>query len=204
MNRALVSLLLCLLLAVRPVAGAGSQNAPAPPRRLTSNQAPPDTVILLQREACERRCSVYRLVIFDDGTVVWQGIAYVQRMGVALGSIDTRLVKELVADAKAMNFFSLKNGYGVVREYDVSPDFEVSDEKCISGQPDAPLAMLTISTGGLSKAVINDRTCKGGTYDKLTALEDKIVAITNSDRWIMGSHRAREKAGQSRNVRSPN
>lgn len=49
------------------------------------NRTSADTFIVLQTGACERRCPVYRLIIFDDGTLIWYGQAYVKRLGVAAG-----------------------------------------------------------------------------------------------------------------------
>lgn len=147
----LVAAHLCAAVLPAPNQDAHQPQKPRVPPEPASNQVPPDTVIVLQREACERRCSVYRLVIFADGEVVWDGIAYVSTMGTARGRIDPSAIKEWLEEERAMKFFDLKNGYGVLQKFGMSSNLEVSEEKCNSEDPDAPLAMLSISTGGLRK-----------------------------------------------------
>jgi Domain of unknown function (DUF6438) len=178
---------LALLFVSYPFTAIPQQNRPQLPEP-SSNQLPPDTVIVLERGACEHRCPVYRIVVFADGDLLRDGIAYVSRLGVVRSRVEPGVIKEWLADVKKMNFFDLKNGYGVFRQYGISNDFQV-DEKCDSEQPDAPLATLSISSGGRSKTVIYNRSCKGPTYDGLRFLENKFVAITHSDRWIKGVSR---------------
>ena len=47
---------------------------------------PDDTLISMQRGNCEvMECPVYRVVVFANGDVVWQGRGRVSKLGVALG-----------------------------------------------------------------------------------------------------------------------
>jgi hypothetical protein len=171
-----------LLLVLFSLVAANSGTLP-PQQRVYLNKVPPDTIIVLDRGACETRCATYRLVLFEDGTVIWNGIAYVRKFGVAVAEIDVTKIKELIGDAQAVGFFNLKNGYGVSREFAMSDSFSLSDEQCTPTGHDAPEITLLISSGGQSKTVINDGGCTGPTFDKLAALEHKIDAITNSARW---------------------
>lgn len=179
---------LCLVVGLCPCAALPPQNTTQPPET-AFNEVPPDTLIVLQREACEGRCSVYRLVIFDDGEILWDGIAYVQTLGAARRRIEPGLIKNWLEEAKAMNFFSLKSGIRVPQQDGRGENSQASDEMCGIKQFDAPLTILSISSGGRSNTVLYNRSCKELTNQKLVLLEDKLVAITKSNRWIKGVRR---------------
>ena len=49
---------------------------------------PDDLVISLQRGNCEGGCPVYRVLIFANGDVIWQGRGRVARPGVALSAVE--------------------------------------------------------------------------------------------------------------------
>src|ERR1051325_5812172 len=76
-----------------------------------SKEPAPDTLITLQRGACEARCAVYRLVIFADGTVIWEGEHFVKRPGLIKGGISPEALTKLIADLDTGGFFQLENNY---------------------------------------------------------------------------------------------
>ena len=57
-----------------------------------TNESSPDTLITLQRGACEQRCAVYRLVIFADGTVIYEGRHFVRRTGLIRSGISPEVL----------------------------------------------------------------------------------------------------------------
>lgn len=133
---------------------------------------PPDTVITLQRGGCEKRCAVYRLIVFADGTLIYDGQYFVRKRGLVRGKVDAAAVTRLIGDFQAIGYFNLKDQYGSRDQQD-----------CTSFLSDAPVAMTSIVTGGKSKSVVHDHRCAGPVPTQLTQLEDKIDRLANSVRW---------------------
>lgn len=134
---------------------------------------PADTVITLQRGGCEKRCAVYKIVVFADGTLIYHGQHYVRKNGVVLQKVDGKAIAQLVADFQAIDYFNLAGRYG-----------HEGKEGCSSVLSDAPVAMTSIVTGGKSKSVIHDHRCVGTVPAQLAQLEAKIDKLANSVRWI--------------------
>lgn len=136
-------------------------------------QPPVNAVITLQRGACEKRCSVYKLAIFADGTLLYDGQSYVRKTGPVAATIPTSEVVRLVADFQAANYFAMKSQYG----YDGVAD-------CSSVESDAPVAITSVTAGSQSKSVIHHHRCRGAVPDQLTRLEDELDKAANTRRWI--------------------
>jgi hypothetical protein len=134
---------------------------------------PPDTVITLQRGACERRCAVYKVIIFADGTVIFDGQHYVRKAGLVKSRIEPEKIRKLIEDFKAVNYFNLREQYGIKGDVDCNP-----------GPSDAPIATTSIATGGRSKTITHHHRCAGAVSEQLTALEDEIDKIANTGRLI--------------------
>jgi len=140
---------------------------------LDEKAVPPDTVITLQRGGCEKRCAVYKLILFADGTLIYDGQYYVRRNGLVLDKVDVAAVRKLIEDFQAIGYFNLKEQYGYKDE-----------DGCNSVVSDAPIAMTSIVTGGKSKGIIHHHRCGGPVPEQLTQLEDKIDKVANTVRWI--------------------
>ena len=141
--------------------------------QVQSDELPPDTLIVLQRGACERRCAVYNVIIFSDGSVIFDGRHYVRQTGAVKSSITRDALAGLLHDASALHFFDLKERYGYG-----------SNTGCDSMHPDAPTAILTIASAGRSKTVLHHHGCVNAEADRLTSLEDKIDKAVSAVRWI--------------------
>ncbi|MBI4904820.1 MAG: hypothetical protein HY820_14360 [Acidobacteria bacterium] len=138
-----------------------------------TDELPADTLITLQRGACEKRCAVYNLVIFADGSVIYDGRYNVKRTGLIKSSITREALGALLKDVDAAGFYRLPDrlGYG-------------STAGCDSVLSDAPTAILSVATAGKSKTVLHDLRCKGKVPDQLKGLEERIDRAVNSVRWI--------------------
>jgi hypothetical protein len=132
-----------------------------------------DAVITLQRGGCEKRCAVYKVIIFADGTVIYDGEYYVAKEGVVRDKIDPATVRELLDAFRAIDYFHLKDQYGYKDE-----------EGCDSVLADAPVVMTSIVSGGAAKSVIHHHRCVSRVAEQLTQLEDKIDKIAKTARWI--------------------
>jgi hypothetical protein len=140
-----------------------------PPRPI-----PDDLVISMQRGNCEGGCPVYRILIFANGDVIWQGRARVAKLGAALGTIERDQIRTLIERFESADYFKLENIYG----------FRGSG--CTSQKPDTPMVITSLSMGGIAKTLSHHDGCVGEVSEKLTAIEDSIDKAVNAGRWITG------------------
>jgi hypothetical protein len=133
----------------------------------------PDTLITLQRGACESRCAVYRLVIFADGTVIYEGRYFVRHAGLIKSGISPEVLNKLIGDLEAGGFFQLDNNYGYG-----------NNNGCESIDPDGPMAILSVSNQGRSKTVLHHHRCVGPIPNRITELEDRVDRATGVVKWI--------------------
>lgn len=134
---------------------------------------PPNTVITLQRGACEKRCAVYKVVLFADGTLIYEGRHYVRQVGVVRDKVPIEAIKTLLDEFQAAGFFQLADQYGYT-----------SEAGCGSMLSDGPVAIVTVVSGAKSKSVIHNHRCVGPVSAQLTQLEGSIDKLANSVRWV--------------------
>jgi len=139
-----------------------------------TNEQPADTLIVLRRGACEHRCPVYNVVIFADGSVIFDGRYNVRRPGVTKSSISLESIGQLLSEAVALRFFDLRESYGL----GAAPG-----NGCDSLQSDAPEVIVTVSSGGKSKTVRHHHRCVGAESERLKQFENSIDGAVNTARW---------------------
>ena len=146
-------------------------------RRPTSQheRAAVDTLVVVRRGACEHRCPVYNLVIFSDGSFLFDGRAYVRRLGVTKGSIPLEALAELSEAATRLRFFDLPAAVGIATGG--------GDPACTSIRSDRPQVVVSISTGGQSHTVRHDQRCVSETSERLTQFEDRIDQVVGTARF---------------------
>lgn len=125
-----------------------------------------DVVITLETTACFGPCPIYKLTIYGDGRVVYEGEEYVNVAGKQTSQISKDKVKELVDEFYRINYFSLKNN-------------TFTHEKCFL---DAGSVITSITINGKTKTINDYHGCPSP--KKLRELEVKIDEIANSKRWI--------------------
>jgi hypothetical protein len=140
----------------------------------------PDTLIVLDRGACEHRCAVYRIVIFADGSLIYEGRYFVRHPGLVQSSITPEALAALIDDLDSGGFFQLENNYGYGNK-----------DHCESLEPLEPAAMLSVSTNGRAKTVLHNHGCAGAASKHLTELEDKVDRAVGAAKWIKGPEKAR-------------
>lgn len=130
-------------------------------------------VITLERTACFGTCPAYKLIIFDDGKVVYEGKDFVKRKGKAESQITKAELENLVREFDRINYFSLDDEY-------------VGDPKnCPESWTDNPSATTSLNWKGKTKTIRHYHGCRGSSVlDQLTALENKIDEVVNTKRWI--------------------
>ncbi|HEY3938553.1 MAG TPA: DUF6438 domain-containing protein [Bryobacteraceae bacterium] len=133
-----------------------------------------DSVVTLQRHSCDRRwlCPVYKLVLFGDGTVIYDGIYYVGRKGVIRDHIAPEAFRKLIDSANAIHYFTLKSDYGY---HDT--------QACESRVPDSPLVTTSVTSGENSHGIIHHHRCAGAIPAQLTVFENEIDQAADTARW---------------------
>jgi hypothetical protein len=141
--------------------------------RAEGNWAPADTVITMVRGGCEKRCPVYRVVVFADGTVIVEGRYYLRKPVFARSEIPTSDVKTLVDRFLAIDYLHLRD------------DFGFKGKGCASFAPgDAPSVTTTLVTGGQGKSIVHYQGCLGEIPKRITELERAIDETAHTDRWL--------------------
>jgi len=137
-----------------------------------ADPVPANTVITLQRGACEKRCAVYKVVLFADGTVIYDGQYYVRKTGVMRDKIAVEGIDKLLNEFQAAGFFDMADQYGYANE-----------TGCSSMLSDGPVAIVSIVSGTKSKAIIHNHRCVGAVPGQLARLESSIDTLANTVRW---------------------
>lgn len=121
-------------------------------------------IITLHRTMCFGTCPVYKLTIYGDGTVIYEGKKFVKDIGIKTTTINEEKVRQLVSEFKKINYFSLKDSY---------------DE---TGITDMPYALTSITIDDKTKSI---RHYYGdpNAPKELTQLEKRIDEIAGSKQW---------------------
>ncbi len=135
------------------------------PRRRTK-------VITLERTVCFGTCPNYKLTIYSDGWVEYEGLRFVKKMGKATGQITRAKLNELVEAFTAIDYFNL-------------PDMiEPGQKSCGQASTDMPSANTSLTWKGRNKSVRHYHGCRGlSSLERLTELENEIDRVVNIKKW---------------------
>lgn len=129
-------------------------------------------VITLERTVCYGTCPNYKLTIFSDGRVSYEGIRFVKKMGKATGRISRAKLNDLVMEFTNIYYFNLPDS------------FQPGDKTCPTEWTDMPSATTSLTWQGRSKTIVHYHGCKGAnTLELLTKLENKIDEAVNVKQW---------------------
>jgi len=128
---------------------------------------PSDRVITLERTMCFGTCPVYKLTIYGDGTIAYEGKKHVKEQGNRTTRISEDKVRELISEFERIGYFKLRDSY-VAR-----------------GMTDMPSAITSITIGSRTKTVGHYYGDKSAPKE-LKELEKMIDVISGSSRWIKG------------------
>ena len=79
--------------------------------RTATAAATPQPVITLERSECHGQCAEYRLAFYEDGQVVYEGVANVSKAGRWYARVPRETVAGLVGDFRRMGYDSLTAKY---------------------------------------------------------------------------------------------
>ena len=133
-------------------------------------------VITLERGQCFGTCPVYKLTIYSDGTVRYQGIRYVKNLGSASARISRARLRELVLEFQNIYYFNLPDS------------FTPGNKQCSEYVTDMPSATTSLMWQGRSKTIHHYHGCRGtSALDNLTELENKIDKAVGVTKWTKKS-----------------
>jgi hypothetical protein len=165
MHNRLLSLILLILFitlsACSPLSTAAptlsqpTATMPAEPIPAPTQPAAAAPVITLERTACHGTCPIYRLAIFADGKVQYEGLDFVDVKGMQTGALTPDQVNELISTFKDADYFNLKDEYKApVTDLATTITSFTQDGKtktvtnyggCLEGSPDrAPQALCDL------------------------------------------------------------
>jgi hypothetical protein len=154
----------------------------------SQNQPVLQPVITLERTACLGSCPVYKLSIYPDGSVVYDGKEYVRVKEVQHYQIGAAAVQELIAKFQAAHYFSFAPAYNHI----TMPD---GTEMSVT---DMPTTYTSLSLDGRTKKVEN----YVGAPQELRQLEDEVDRLARTSRFIrIDADTIREKAKQGWKIR---
>ena len=124
-----------------------------------------EVVITLERTVCFGTCPEYKLTIYGNGTVEYEGKRFVKIEGKRTIAISEEKIRQLFSEFKKIDYFSLNDSY---------EEFMATD---------MPSAFTSLTVDGKTKTV---RHYHGdfSAPKELTDLENKIDEIVNSNQWI--------------------
>jgi len=135
---------------------------------------PPDTKITLSRTICYGTCPAYKLEIFANGRVVFEGQHHVRRTGQVVWQIDQDRIKQLIAEFAKIKYFSLADDYSLSNR-----------RNCPNFGTDAPSVTTSITINGQTKTVFHSHGCQDlDVLSQLESFEDKIDEIADAKRRI--------------------
>lgn len=174
-----------VLVAVALVAFTGcKKNAQLSADSVDSSTAPSATasttgvdtslVMSLERGPCRGRCPVYRVDVYGDGKVQFDGKQHVGSIGAQSSSAPAVTVQELLRVMQSSEFSS------------VDTSFVMGSAACGQYMPDLPWSRLSVKLGTGMKTVHHDPGCKNAPRF-LRTLEAQIDSVANTARWIAGN-----------------
>ncbi len=133
-------------------------------------------IMTLERTACFGFCPIYKLTIYGDGKVVYEGDRFVKVKGKQTKTISQKAVRQLISEFNRVNYFKLADQY-------------------TGEHTDAPSVITSFTQGRRSKTV-NHYVGSRNVPQKLIDLENKIDAIVSTKQWIGTDEERNPASGQ--------
>jgi ankyrin repeat protein len=121
----------------------------------------------LERTGCLGMCPSYSIEVHGDGTVFYNGNAYVAVLGQHRGKVSQEGILSMLDAFRAADFFSLRDSYRMA----------VTDN---------PTFTISIRLDSHSKKVVDYEGREVGMPSAVTKLEDTIDQLADSARWTKG------------------
>jgi hypothetical protein len=135
-------------------------------------------LITLERTACFGPCPIYKLSIWADGRVQYEGNNNVKIKGVEKTHISSEEIAKITEAFNSINFFALRDQYQSV------------EDGCKTVATDSPSVIIGIKIGDQQKTVNHYHGCLADVDpyriypNNLVEFENKIDEIVGTPRWI--------------------
>ncbi len=145
-----------------------------------------DSMISLERSECFGTCPNYKVTIWGDGRLIYEGIKYVKTEGTITAKVATKQFQELMAAFRKAKYFKLRDSYAYEKD------------GCTAMVSDEFWAYTTIQINSRKKSIRHYMGCYEGSdkfnleLQRLTELENKIDEIIKIEQWI-GTKEERNK-----------
>lgn len=146
--------------------------------QLDADAADSSLVVSLERGPCHGTCPVYRVDVYGDGKVQFDGKQHVAKMGVHTGTAAVSAVQELLAKFKASAFAKADTAY------------MMDSPGCGQYATDLPTVRVTAKIDGTMKTVQHDRGCRNAP-EYLRTLEAQVDSVARTAQWIAGNGEAK-------------
>ncbi|MEI2612218.1 MAG: DUF6438 domain-containing protein [Candidatus Promineifilaceae bacterium] len=123
---------------------------------------PQNVIITIERTMCFGFCPDYRLSIYGNGKVVYEGRYYVRVEGTRTTYIPKRKVRELVSEFERIGFYNFDDNYAI-------------------GVTDMPSVLITLNLEGRSKTI---DIYGGGAPDEVMNLILQIEETVKVSHWV--------------------
>ena len=128
--------------------------------------------VTLQRSGCYGYCPAYRVTVFADGRVEYEGMADVKVLGFRSATLGAAELRKLKDELNKAGFLGLRDSY------------DSSEAGCTAVATDSPSVKLSARTDGMLKSVDHYLGCLGPVSDRLASLENAIDRIAGTQQWI--------------------
>lgn len=131
-------------------------------------------VMTLERGPCRGTCPVYRVDLYADGKVRFDGKQHVGKTGMQNGTADVAQVGDLLRKFQGEEFSK------------VDTLFDMGSPACGSYIPDLPYSKVSAKVGTGMKTVHHDPGCRNAP-PFLRTLEAQIDSVARTAQWIAGT-----------------
>lgn len=135
---------------------------------------PQATISLQQKGESFNSTPSYKLDIYADGTVIFDGEQNTKVKGIVRSNISLQEVQSLKSKFEELGFSSFANEY-----------FEKNENDCPVRLSDSPTIILKFNINGKSKAVTHYTGCEGNKrLQDLFNLENAVITTTKAKQWL--------------------
>lgn len=142
--------------------------------QLNTDAVDSSLVVSLERGACRGRCPVYRVEVYGDGKVQFDGKQYVGSMGTQNGTVPVADVQALLKEIQSSEFSAMDTSY------------VMGSAGCGQYYTDLPMSILSAKVGAQMKTVHHDPGCQGAPRF-LQTLAAKVDSVAHTAQWISGN-----------------
>lgn len=116
-------------------------------------------VVAMERTPCYGKCPTYKLEIYENGLVTYDGIRFVDNIGKHYGSVSVKSIEDIINKGNEIGYFEMA---------DVYPVNETPPQ-------DIPQTITMLRVEGMVKQVVNKNYNSPEKLKELENLIDKVV-----------------------------